>query len=203
MTARTSGRAEVAADEGGRATRVERNSPGLTALFAGLRADGGHSVLDLGPARAAHLRLLGRFAHQIRFVGLVPEGGAEGVSPEAIQRLAGNADAPYDVVLAWDILDHLAPEDRTRLMDRLAEITAPSVRIFFMVDASGLGMRPRWSFTLTDSGKMIQVEVGAPQPSPPELLPAAVERLLGPFELQHAFYVRSGWREYLATKRRS
>jgi hypothetical protein len=55
---------------------------------------------------------------------------------------------------------------------------------------------------LGEPGRLIQTEAGPVLPATPELLPAAVERLLGPFEVQQAFYVRSGWREYVAVKRR-
>ncbi|MEX2049278.1 MAG: hypothetical protein WEB90_06850, partial [Gemmatimonadota bacterium] len=51
---------------------AERASPGLAALFESLGKGADHSVLDLGPARGRHLQVLGRYAPQVRFAGLVP-----------------------------------------------------------------------------------------------------------------------------------
>jgi hypothetical protein len=181
---------------------VERTSPGLAALFAGLREGGDHRVLDLGPARPAHLRLFSRFAGQIRFVDLIPEGGASGDVLETIRRLPADAGGPYDVVMAWDVLDRLAATERSELIACLGAITAPRARLFFLVGAAGGAFRAPLAFTLVEPSRLLQTETGPPAPAPPELLPAAVERLLVPFEILNAFYVRSGWREYVAARRR-
>ena len=180
---------------------AERTSPGLAALFASLRAGGGHVVLDLGPGQPAHLRVLEGFASQIRFAGMfiAPGGGDE--RTHMIRGLQANPEAPYDVVLAWDVFDRLEAPERVDLIVRLAEITAPRARLFFLVSGSGAPLRTPLAFTLAGPGRVIETATGPPRPPGPELLPAAVERLLGPFAVQNAFYVRSGWREYVAVKR--
>lgn len=198
MTAQPAGRAESGVGEH---APGERASPGLGALFSGMREGGGYAVLDLGPARPAHLRVLSPYVGQLRFSDLTH--GATGILPaEAIRSLPENPVAPYDIVLAWDVLDRMRAEERTELIAKLADITGERARMFFMVDASGGQRRRALSFTLTGPGRVIQAEIGPPLPAVSELLPAAVERLLGPaFEVQSAFYVRSGWREYVVKRK--
>lgn len=180
---------------------LERASPALAALFRTLHDDGRHSVLDLGPAGSRHLRLLGRYARQIRFAGLIPRAHGDASWTTSIRELPFNTDEPYDVVLAWDLLDRLRPEERPGVIARFAEITAPEARVYMMVNASGATMSRPIHFTLLEPDRVSQREVGPPEPANPELVPAKLERILPPFQVTHAFYLRSGWREYVVAKR--
>ena len=180
---------------------VERSAPGVAKLFSTLIEDGRHSVLDLGPAADRHLRLFRRFARHVRFAGLVPappQGWLRSLAPDA---LAPNPHRPYDVVLAWDVLDRLDPSERAVLIERLADLTAPSARLYAVVRSCvGATIRPVRS-TLIDLDRVSQYAVGRPEPGKEPLLPAHVERILAPFEVAHAFILRTGWREYVAVKR--
>jgi len=192
-------RTEVDAHQG--RAPSERASPGLSALFAGMRAGGGHVVLDLGPGQPAHVRILEGLASQIRFAGPLPAGGEREDRVHSIRALPANPEAPYDVVFAWDVFDRLEADERAELVARLAEITAPRARVFFLTSGGAAPQRAPLAFTLAGPGRVIETPIGPPRPVGPELLPAAVERLLGPFAVQNAFYVRSGWREYVVVKR--
>jgi len=180
---------------------LERAAPGVAALFAGLSADGSHSVLDLGPAAENHLDLYGRFSRQIRVADLLtdPPQGPDWAA--ALKALPPHPRQPYDVVLAWDLLDRLWPEERPALIKRLAELTAPGARLYVIVDTSGEPTTRPLRFTLLDLDRMVQSVVGPPQPAHSPLLPAQVGRLLEPFEVERAFTLRGGLREYFATKK--
>jgi hypothetical protein len=179
---------------------MERATPGVAALLAGLSEDGSHAVLDLGPAVDSHLRLFSGFARQIRFASLLPypprgEGWAA-----ALGTLPPHPHNPYDLVLVWDLLDRLALEERPPLIERLAQLTAPGARLYAVVDTSdGPTVRPL-RFTLRGLDRVSQRSVGPPEPAVRQLLPAQVERLLAPFEVVHAFILRQGLREYVAVK---
>jgi len=166
-------------------------------LLGGLSDDGRHSILDVGPASGAHLSFLGTFARRIRFAALVP---AECPVPgDAVREaLLPLPDRPYDVVLAWDLLDHLDDAERPGLIQHLAMITAPGARLYAVVSSSESVVRPVHS-TIVDPDHVSMVPAGRPRPSQP-LLPAAVERLLSPFGVTHAFTLRVGLREYVAFK---
>lgn len=180
---------------------LERAAPGVAALFDGLSADRSHAVLDLGPAAESQLEFYGRFARRIRFADLItePPHGPEWAA--ALRALPPHPDRPYDLVLAWNILDRIWPEERPPLVRRLAELTAPGARLYAAVNASGEPVAPPLRFTLLALDRIRQEAMGPPRPTHEPLLPAQLERLLAPFEVVRAFTLRGGLREYFAVRK--
>ena len=179
---------------------TERSAPGVAAFFEGVAEDGGHAILDLGPGSESSFRLYSRYATRIRFAGLLPD-------PPRGRRLASTLDGLpppsgglYDLVLAWNLLDRLTPEEHGTLMDRLAELTAPQSRLYVLVDTSEEPMAPPLRFKVLDRGRVAHYPSGPPAVTRPPLLPAEVERTLSPFEVEHAFTLRKGLREYVAVR---
>jgi hypothetical protein len=184
---------------------VERATPGVAALFAGLSADQSHSVLDLGPASDSSLHVYGRFARRVRFAGLTAVAASDEWS-SALAGLPAQPDHPYDLVLAWDVLDRLDKGERAGLVQRLAEVTAKDARLHMVVDASpATGATGRMvepvRFTLLDIDRVRCEPTGPAHPAPRPLLPAEVERLLAPFQVVGGFTLKVGVREYLAVRR--
>lgn len=179
---------------------VERASPGVAALLGGVTADRSHAVLDLGPASGSSLRVYSRFARHVRFVDLLAGGQSRGLAP-APSVLPPHPERPYDLVFAWDVLDGLFPQERPRLVRRLAEVAAPDARLHVVVDPSERSTtRPR-RFTLLDVDRMRCEPAGPPRPARSRLLPAALEELLAPFRVVRAFTLKAGLREYVAVRR--
>jgi len=178
----------------------ERASPGLAALFGVMKPERAHSILDLGEASRRHLAVLSPYARQIRFAGLVPTPPAGDALRVALERLPPNADHPYDIVLAWDVLDRLGPPDRKALLERVTKLTAPGARLYASVDTSGAETIQPVRWTLVSVDRISQEPVGAPERAKPVLLPAQAERMLDPFKVTHAFSLRVGAREYVATR---
>ena len=87
------------------------------------------------------------------------------------------------------------------LVQRLVDLTAVGARLYVLVDGSGEATPRPLAFSLLSTDRVSQEPVGPPHPAYPQLLPAAVERLLRPFEVVQAFTLRGGWREYLAIRR--
>jgi hypothetical protein len=181
---------------------VVRAAPGIAALFDGVKADGSHAVVDLGPAAEPHFRLYGQYARRIRFADLVPRVPYGSGWEAADRALPLDPRQPYDLVLAWNVLDRLTVEERPQLVERLDRITAPGARLYTLVEASGAHETRPCRFTLLDVGRVSQDFTGPAELAGRELLPAEVERLLEPFEVVHAYTLRSGMREYVAIKRR-
>jgi hypothetical protein len=177
---------------------LARASPGLAAIFAGLGEDGSHGVLDLGPAVDANLRIYRRYARWVRFGSLLRDPPRGEAWARALCSIPPLPDRLYDVVMVWNLLDRLPPEDRPSLIARLSELTGPGARLFLLVDASGQTNTQPLRFTLQAVDHVVQEAVGPPEPAHPPLLPAAVERLLAPFQIAHAFTLRGGLREYVA-----
>ena len=197
----TSEASKAAALDDPAAAPVERSSPGLAALFDALTQDGRHSVLDLGLAGDRHLGVLSRFARQIRFAGFIPHPPEGDAWTSALEALPPNACRPYDVVLAWDILDRIDPPQRAGLVERLVALTAPDARLYAVVDASGAATTRPLRSTLTGVNRVSVLPVGPPKPARTPLLPAPLERVLAPFAVTQAFTLRTGLREYVAVKR--
>ena len=179
---------------------IERAAPGIAALFAGLIEDGSHAVLDFGAASEASLRLYSGFARRIRFADLLTEPPHGEAWAEALQALPPRPNQPYDLVLVWNLLDRLTPEERPPLVERLTQLTAPGARLYLVVDASSEPNTQPIRFTLLTMDRVCQEAVGPPHPPQPQLLPAEVERLLEPFRVAHGFTLRHGLREYVAIR---
>ena len=142
-----------------------------------------------------------RFATRIRFAGLLPD-------PPRGRRLATTlADLPppargfYDMILVWNLLDRLASEEHRTLMIRLAEVSGPGSRVYVVVDTSEEPLAPPLRFTVLGRDRVVHQPAGPPTGSRPPLLPAEVERILDPFQVQHAFALRKGLREYVAVRK--
>ena len=179
---------------------LTRRSPALEALFGALHADGRHCVLDLAEADGRRLRLLGRFARSVCFAGLLPHAPPQAGWAAALGSLSAHPRQAYDVVLAWDLLDRVPGGLHSEVVGRIAEITSESARLYAVVDAGNGPTRRVVSFTLSDLGHVAEREVAPPEAAGPPLLPAHVERALGPFRVERAFTLRSGQREYVALK---
>ena len=191
---------EAEGDESDREAPAERPSPGLGALFEALTPDGGHSILDLGHAESRRLRLLGRFARRIRFADLVPEVPEGRALEAALERMRPHDTGPYDVVLAWDVLDRLDPGARIAVMERIVEITAPGARLYALVYSETVAVRQPIRWAMQELDRVVAEPVGPPEPGGAPLLPRQVERLLEPFEVVTAVSLRHGLREYVARR---
>lgn len=177
-----------------------RGAPGVTALFEGLERDGSHTVLDFGPAAESSLRYYGRFARRVRFAGLLAAPPAAGSWDDALKSIPRDPEHPYDVIVAWNLLDRMEREQRPIVVQRLVELTAPGARIYLLVDMSEARVVRPFRFTILDDGRVSQEPAGPPQSAWPTILPADVEQLLVPFEVEHSFVLRMGMREYVAAR---
>ena len=179
---------------------VERAAPGIAALFHGLKEDGSHAILDLGAGGEGSFRLYCRFARQIRFAGLLRNPPRGKNLTAALEALPPPPRGGYDVVLVWNLLDRLTPAEHSTLIGRLARLTSPAARLYTVVNISGENRIHPTHFSLLDLNRVSQridgPLVGANQP----LLPAAIERLLFPFTVEHAFTLRNDLREYVAVR---
>ncbi|HSR43263.1 MAG TPA: hypothetical protein VLL48_13840 [Longimicrobiales bacterium] len=187
-------------EEEGGPRPVERAAPGISALFEGVRADRSHTVLDFGPASEGSLELYSRYAQRIRFADLLtaPPGGSSWTEAlDAVPRYPGH---PYDLVLAWNLLDRMAPEQRPAVVERLADLTGPGARLYMVMDSSGGATTQPLRFTLQGTRRVSQEPAGPPHPAWRRPLPAEVERLVAPFRVVQAYVLRLGMREYVAVK---
>jgi hypothetical protein len=179
----------------------ERGSPGLAAFFDKVGEDRTHAVLDLGAASETSLHVYGRYARWVRFAGLLSPSSLTENWMGAAESIPPNPDRPYDLLVVWDILDRLLPEERPALVKRLAEVSAPDARLFMIVGSSDGRARPLRQFSLVTPGTMRYAETSVIHSVESPLLPADVQRVLVPFEVSRAFSSDIGIREYVAIRR--
>jgi hypothetical protein len=188
-------------DGADRGSGEERTSLGLKALFDGVADDDSHSVLDLGRGAASSFVVYGRYARRIRFADLLRPERRPDLDAAMAASVPPQPDHPYDLILAWDLLDRIADSQREAVVRRLAELAAPGARIHVLVDASDQPEVRQFRFAVLEEDKLRYEPAGPDRPAGDRLLPAEVERLLDPWEVVRAFTSRSGMREYVGILR--
>ncbi len=182
-------------------------SPALRELVARLADDVPHTILDLQPAVGANVEFFSRFTCRLQIVDLLSALAAAG-APAAPAAPAADADAafrralpvpaaPYDVVLAWEVLDYL-PRERVRgLLEHLCGLCRPrALMLVFISTAKEIPVLPP-VFKIADGHTLDwQARATAMRPGP-RLAPADVEHMAAGFTVAHSVVMRHGVREYL------
>lgn len=181
---------------------IESNAPGIATLLKGVSEDGTHAVLDLGAASPLSLQFHSRFARWIRFVDLF----GDGTGPQSHESAIGlkielpQPVQPYDLVFAWDVLDRLFPDDRPRLVEWLAGLTAPDVRLHMIVRRTEVDLPHPLRFTVLDVNRIRYEPISRAQLPRPRIKPAEVGRLIAPLRVLHAYTLKAGLHEYVAVR---
>lgn len=187
------------------------HSLALPAVFKRLQAGEKPVILDLGPALEANVRALGRVHPRIYIADLFsPDGGAP--RPEAVRAGATGArfwrwlfrDRPaetIDVILAWDLLNHLTLTEISALRDHLEPQLAVGTLLFAIVaQGKEIPQRPIPYAIRNDSILSPQEESTAHIPAPRYKEPALL-RALPDFVVDTSYLLRSGFQEYLLVYR--
>lgn len=179
---------------------VERAAPGVAALLEAIDERDDHAVLDLGPATGSSLEIYNRYAGRVRFADLLADRAEHGLA-DALRSLPEQPDRPYDMVFAWDTFDRLRPGERSLLVSRLEEVTAPDARLHLVIDTSEDTERsPPRRFTLLSLDRVRAEPAGPERLRHDRLLPADVEEMLAPFRVVRGFTLKGGMREYVAAR---
>jgi hypothetical protein len=174
------------------------HSPGLEAAFRRMRAVEGGRVLDLGPAVRTNVEFFASFAHHLRIVDVLAPSGTFGIgegggSPPVIDPAWG----PFDLVLAWDLLSSLEPAEARARIDQVERACLRGACLFaLVVEGDAAAIRPS-SFAIRDEHTLEYRYPARPEPTR-AWTPAAVQRALEPFRVEHSFVLRNGFHEYAA-----
>lgn len=181
--------------------------PGLADLLASLPDDGSARMLDLGPLIVANFDRYIVHARRIRFAHVwcdalpTPGPGVDARVDPARAVPLGDRTAPYDVVLAWDVLDCLDPEDAVSMVHRVASVCRPRARLHALF--TGTGSRPArpTRYAITGPGRVRPLDLESRALPASGLAPAELERQLAPFTVEHSCILRHGAREVVAVLR--
>jgi hypothetical protein len=178
----------------------ERLAPGLAAFFHTVSEDRSHAVLDLGPGASSSLRVYSRFARWVRFADVLTAAASSARWPEVLGSLPSNPARPFDLVIAWDVLDRLPEAKRPELVKRLAEISSPDARLFLLSASPDVASIGFLRFALVEVDRMRYESTADAGRTHSPLMPAELQRILSPFQLLHGFSTQLGLREYVAER---
>jgi hypothetical protein len=196
------------ADEDRRLVESHR-SPGLKEVFASTARHKDLRILDLGPSVAGNFEFYTDFASRVRFVDLfghdrhidVAQSMGFKARVHDLEEITAKHAGTFDVGLAWDVFNYV-PEDQARMVvQALARLCRPGASLLaIIVEADTMPARPSTYRIINEESLAYQLE-GTEIRGGPQLPPAAVERLLAGFAVEHTFVLRHGVREYVAVKK--
>jgi hypothetical protein len=182
----------------------------LPALCRGLET-GRQRILDLGPAIGSNVTFFSRLPCNL-FIADLHEalfpGSAEGVMHrrdffDGLLTAELPEESDFDLILAWDLLNYLDPEELGALSSHLAAVCSPGAVLFAMITTRKVMPNKPPHFRILDPSRLsYEIESGvkreAPRYKEPEL-----ERAMPEFVVQSTFLLRNGMQEYLFTRRPS
>ena len=185
------------------------SSPGLKEALAGVPSDGSCRVLDLGPAVAGNLDFVSTFSSRIQIadlrVGGDPNAAAQASDFErgmqVLRDLVTLSGGTFHLVLAWDLLAYLSSRQADDLIGVLAELCSPEARLYAIVPTTEMMPAVPNRYRIVDEENLVYEPVTTDLRGAPKLPPNSVDRLLEGFEIEHAFVLRHGVQEYVATRK--
>jgi len=181
--------------------RVRQRSLALGRLVSGL-SEQSPRVLDLGAANPANLEFFAERGAQLTIAdfhrSLLPLSSNAPSKPELFRKLLPYDPATrFDVVLAWDLLNYLGPEEIGYLTDSLSRFFRPGTMIHALV-VSDREMPPAPSLyrILGETELLCERRPGRSRPSPRYLEPALLKLMPG-IAVESRYQLRNGTLEYV------
>lgn len=117
----------------------QHRSPALTAIVNEVQRSSRNRVLDLGEMSAGCFNLFSTLSCHIQVEDLrnhIIESLASGNDAPEVDMdecfIAYESEAKFDVVLAWDVFNYLAPDELRRLINKISMFFKPNTLIYMM-----------------------------------------------------------------------
>ena len=183
-------------------------SPGLEALLAAVPSDGSCRVLDLGPAISDNVAFLSSIADVIQIVDVVGGGFVEGSADfptverglATLRSLSRTRRRTFHVVFGWDLFDYLPEAMAGDFLGAVGSLCRPGALLHTIVHATETMPGIPNRYRILGDDQLAYEPVTSDQRGAPNRPPAAVERLLEGFDIEHSFVLRHGVREYVAIR---
>lgn len=183
--------------------------PGLEEALRGVPDDGSCKVLDLGPSVADNVEFVSSFASYLQIIDAIDHSpsvtdfvGAGLSRLGVLQSLFERHRRSFNLVLLWDLLNYLSMEQAERLLQSVAELCLPGARLHAIVFATDTMPAVPNRYRIIDGAHLAYEPPTTELRGAPDLPPAAVEKLLKGFRVEHAFLLKHGVREFVATRKR-
>ena len=201
----------------------EYHSLALPGLLGRLDGDRKCRVLDLGPAHGATVEFFSQYSCKLYVADLYRSLKVHRADP-GIDRLPDKPDEPqdeeeaaaerarifdellpydgdtrFDLVLAWDLLNYLEPEQIEVLSRRLARFSHSGTKLFAMVAIhQEIPARP-CAFKIRDTETLEYDELTHRTRTAPRHTEPALRRLMSGFDVESTCVLRNGLQEYVFT----
>jgi hypothetical protein len=185
------------------------SSPGLEEALRGVPDDGSCRVLDLGPSVADNVEFVSSFASYLQIVDAIDrDPSASGLEGGGFGRLSGLQSLfekhrrSFGLVLMWDVLNYLSIDRAERLLQSVAELCLPGARLHTIVFATDTMAAVPNRYRILYNARLAYESATTELRGAPDLPPAAVQKLLRGFRVEHSFVLQHGVHEYVATRKR-
>lgn len=194
-----------------RLARPSQKSLGLRGLLPD-SDDATLRVLDLGPARSANLDFFSRYGGQLTvadfYSGL--RGARASTSDDNDRKAEAFAEllpfdhaTRFDLVLAWDLLNYLTPQEHQLLMTCLEPFCMPGTAILAFVSTQKEMPPAPSAYSIQDADTLVYEErEGRARPCPRYLEGDLLKRMQG-LTVESRYQLRNGMLEYVFSYRMS
>jgi len=184
------------------------HSPTLKALVSRLSSEASYHILDLGVASGANVEFFSRFSGWLQIADLPDALASEELrsllltDPAAAFRMVLPVSwEPFDVVLAWDVLNYLTRDQFRCLATHVGNLCQPGALMLALVSTRKEMSSIPLVFKIVDEQTLhLRPQTTAVQRSP-RFPPAEVERLMSGFSVVQSVVMRHGVQEYLLVRR--
>jgi SAM-dependent methyltransferase len=167
-------------------------------------------VLDLGSALGTSVEFLAGYSVQLFIADLYRSvrSSTGQLPPDAArlhrkleEQLPVPAEGPFDLILAWDLLNYFSAEQLEPLGQHLGALCRPGGQLFALVATRGpISDRPM-NFEILGPDLLRYGTTAAAERPSPGYRETGLERLLDAFAVQTSFLLRNGMQEYIFTRR--
>jgi hypothetical protein len=119
-----------------------------------------------------------------------------------LQSLFDEHRRSFSLVLMWDVINYLSVDQAERLLQSVAELCLPSARLHAIVFATDTMAAVPNRYRIIDSARLAYEPATTELRGAPDLPPAAVQKLLQGFRVEHSFVLQHGVHEYVASRKR-
>ena len=184
------------------------SSLALNVLFHQIRPGRKYHILDLGPALGPNVEFFSQFSCKIyiedlydslsSFDYLSPE---DGISSDKVfdYLLPFARTTRFDIILTWDILNHLEPDAFQGLMRHLGRFCRRGTMLFSLIwTPQHIHDKPH-HFRIIDNHNLLYEPQSAVLKTCPRLGQTDLQRMMPYFRVTNSFQLRNGVREYIFT----
>lgn len=180
--------------------RLAQRSLALARLLS-LLPDRNASVLDLGAANPQNIKFFTERGSSITVADLYRSAipaRRDAVRPKAVFRklLAYGTEAHFDLVLTWDLLNYLKPEELSYLMEGLEPYLRAGSNLHALVTGKGEMPQAPSTYRIENESTLgLEPSDGASRPSPGYLEPAILKHMPG-LAVESRYQLKTGTVEY-------